>query len=62
VIAARIATLYYFAHFLVILPLLGFFEHPKRLPGSIVESVLGKGAAGASPMPAAAAAAPQAKG
>jgi ubiquinol-cytochrome c reductase cytochrome b/c1 subunit len=59
VIAARIATAYYFAHFLVIMPLIGFFEKPKPLPRSIVDSVLGPGA---SSMPLAAAAAPQAKG
>jgi len=29
------ATAYYFAHFLVILPLLGYFEKPKPLPASI---------------------------
>jgi ubiquinol-cytochrome c reductase cytochrome b/c1 subunit len=41
VIAARILTFYYFAHFLIILPLLGFFEKTKPLPNSIEESVLG---------------------
>jgi ubiquinol-cytochrome c reductase cytochrome b/c1 subunit len=40
VIAARILTAYYFIHFLVILPLLGFVEKPKPLPASIAESVL----------------------
>jgi ubiquinol-cytochrome c reductase cytochrome b/c1 subunit len=40
VIAARIFTLYYFAYFLIILPLLGWFETPKPLPNSIAESVL----------------------
>ena len=40
VIAARILTSYYFLHFLVILPLLGFIEKPKPLPASISESVL----------------------
>jgi ubiquinol-cytochrome c reductase cytochrome b/c1 subunit len=40
VIAARILTIYYFAHFFVILPLLGMFEKPKPLPNSISESVL----------------------
>jgi ubiquinol-cytochrome c reductase cytochrome b/c1 subunit len=59
VIAARIATLYYFAHFLVIMPLLGLFETPRPLPRSIVDSVLGPGA---SRIPVGAAAAPQAKG
>jgi quinol-cytochrome oxidoreductase complex cytochrome b subunit len=40
VIAARILTLWYFAHFLIVLPLLGLFEKPKPLPSSITESVL----------------------
>ena len=42
VIAARILTAYYFIHFLVILPLLGYIEKPKPLPASISESVLKK--------------------
>ncbi|WP_018183736.1 cytochrome b [Kaistia granuli] len=58
VIASRILTIYYFAHFLVILPLLGLFEKPKPLPASITESVLGKGAANVT---AGAPAAPQTK-
>ena len=36
----RIATAYYFLHFLVILPLLGRLERPKPLPASISEPVL----------------------
>ncbi len=47
VIAARILTLYYFAHFLIVLPLLGLLEKPKPLPASITESVLAKNPAGA---------------
>jgi ubiquinol-cytochrome c reductase cytochrome b subunit len=39
----RILTIYYFAYFLVILPLLGFIEKPTPRPASIEESVLGKG-------------------
>ncbi|MGB8818411.1 MAG: cytochrome b/b6 [Rhizobiaceae bacterium] len=42
---AQIATAYYFGFFLVILPLLGLFETPRRLPNSITEAVLGKQAA-----------------
>ncbi|MHC5652526.1 cytochrome b [Stappia sp.] len=57
VIAARICTAYYFAHFLIILPLLGFIEKPKPLPNSISESVLGSG----SGKPAGAVAAPETK-
>ena len=48
-IAARILTAYYFLHFLVILPLLGFIEKPKPLPASISELIL-KGKV-ADPMP-----------
>ena len=63
VIASQICTAYYFAHFLLVMPLCGLFETPKPLPGSIVESVTGPGRqiAGAG-MPAGAAAAPQVKG
>jgi ubiquinol-cytochrome c reductase cytochrome b subunit len=35
----RIATFYYFAHFLFLLPLIGKIEKPKPLPESIAESV-----------------------
>lgn len=37
---ARIATIYYFAYFLVILPILGFTEKTKPLPESITKAVL----------------------
>jgi quinol-cytochrome oxidoreductase complex cytochrome b subunit len=40
VILARLLTFYYFAFFLIILPLLGIFEKTKPLPNSISESVL----------------------
>jgi ubiquinol-cytochrome c reductase cytochrome b/c1 subunit len=43
VIAARILTIYYFAFFFVILPLLGLFEKTKPVPNSISESVLRHG-------------------
>ena len=42
VIWARILTAYYFAHFLLILPLLGLLESPKPLPSSISDDVLSK--------------------
>ncbi|MBI3436168.1 MAG: cytochrome b N-terminal domain-containing protein [Proteobacteria bacterium] len=46
VIASRLLTAWYFLHFIVVLPLLGFIEKPRALPMSISESVLkGKGAA-----------------
>ncbi len=40
VMFAQIATAYYFAFFLIILPLLGILETPKPLPRSISEAVL----------------------
>ncbi len=49
----RFATVYYFAHFLVILPLLGKFEKARPLPASISAPVLKGGgmAAGAHAQP-----------
>ncbi len=41
----RLATAYYFAHFLVIMPLLGKFERPRQPPESIATPVLGGGEA-----------------
>ena len=38
---ARVATAYYFAHFLLILPFLGFKEKTTPLPLSITEPILG---------------------
>jgi len=40
VISARILTIYYFAFFIIILPLLGIFEKTRPLPLSIADSVL----------------------
>ena len=40
VVLSRILTIYYFAFFLIVLPLLGIFEKTKPLPNSISESVL----------------------
>jgi len=37
---SKLSVLYYFAYFLVILPVLGRFEKPRPLPNSISESVL----------------------
>jgi len=42
VIMSRLFTAYYFAYFLIVLPLLGIFEKTKPLPNSISESVLGE--------------------
>ncbi|GJD82080.1 hypothetical protein GCM10007886_53430 [Methylobacterium gregans] len=63
VIASQICTAYYFAHFLIVMPLVGLFETPTPLPGSILESVTGPGKqVSGSGMPAGAAAAPTTKG
>ena len=43
VVIGRLATLYYFLHFLVILPVLGKLERPLPLPESISRPVLGGG-------------------
>ncbi|MEQ1647531.1 MAG: cytochrome b N-terminal domain-containing protein [Hyphomicrobiaceae bacterium] len=40
---ARIFTAYYFAFFLIIMPIVGLIETPLNLPRSITEAVLGKG-------------------
>ena len=45
----RSATLYYFGFFLVIMPLLGLIETPRRLPNSITEAVLAKNRAARRP-------------
>ena len=40
-ILGRIFTVYYFAFFLVVMPVVGWIEKPSGLPGSITEPVLG---------------------
>ena len=52
---ARIFTLYYFAHFLLVMPIVGLIETPNPLPRSITEAVLGKGGGGGATVAAAAA-------
>ena len=49
VMISQIATMYYFAHFLIILPILSWVEKTKPLPASISESVLHGEAAEAAP-------------
>ncbi len=39
---SRILTFYYFAHFIIILPILGLMETPQPAPSSISDDVLGK--------------------
>jgi len=60
VIASQILTFYYFAFFLLVMPLLGLFETPKPLPASIADSVLMRGGGG-SAMATGAASAPETK-
>jgi quinol-cytochrome oxidoreductase complex cytochrome b subunit len=38
----RVFTVYYFGFFLVVMPVVGWIERPRPLPGSITEAVLGK--------------------
>ena len=45
VLLSRIATVWYFAHFLIILPVLSVIETPRALPQSISSPVLGGGSA-----------------
>ena len=47
VILGQIATAYYFAHFLIILPIVSATERPRPLPNSITEAVL-KGETGSA--------------
>jgi ubiquinol-cytochrome c reductase cytochrome b/c1 subunit len=56
VVLSRVATAYYFLHFLVILPILGKLERPLPLPESISRPVIGGG-----PLPGGAAAKPMEK-
>jgi len=42
---SQVATLYYFAFFIIVMPLLGLIETPRPLPRSITEAVLEKNAA-----------------
>jgi ubiquinol-cytochrome c reductase cytochrome b subunit len=48
ILIVQLASAYYFAHFLLILPIVSMMERPRPLPNSITEAVLsGKG--GTSP-------------
>jgi ubiquinol-cytochrome c reductase cytochrome b subunit len=58
---AQVCTLFYFAFFLVVMPLLGLIETPRKLPNSITESVLDRNKGSASVQPAVAHASPEAK-
>jgi ubiquinol-cytochrome c reductase cytochrome b subunit len=50
VMISQVATIYYFAHFLIILPLLSMVERTEPLPNSISESVLHGEAEEAAPI------------
>ena len=50
-VIGRIATAYYFIHFLILLPLLSVIERPKPLPASISKPVTGSGFASAPAAP-----------
>jgi ubiquinol-cytochrome c reductase cytochrome b subunit len=43
VMISQLAALYYFAHFLIIIPIVSSIERPDPLPFSITEAVLGNG-------------------
>ena len=59
---SQIATLYYFAFFVVIMPALGLIETPRKLPNSITEAVLDKNKMGGAGHLARATASPEIKG
>jgi ubiquinol-cytochrome c reductase cytochrome b subunit len=62
VVLSRVATLWYFLHFLVIMPVLGKLETPLPLPESISRAVLGAGhGGGGGPLPGGAPAKPMEK-
>ena len=42
ILIGGLATVYYFAHFLIFMPIIGIIETPRPLPNSISESVLNK--------------------
>ena len=54
VVLSRLCTVYYFFHFIVLLPALSVFETPRSLPRSIGKPVLGGGNGIPAPAPAAA--------
>jgi len=52
VMISQLASMYYFAHFLIILPLIARTERPLPMPNSITEAVLGKDHDAAQPVAA----------
>ena len=62
VLISQVCTMFYFAYFLVVLPMMGRFEVVMKLPESISRAVLGaKAGLGGGPIPGAAAAKPMEK-
>tara|TARA_Y100000588_G_C13365355_1_gene548298 strand:- start:235 stop:483 length:249 start_codon:yes stop_codon:yes gene_type:complete len=53
VILARLCTIYYFFHFIILLPALSIFETPRPLPRSIGQPVLGPSGGEVAPATAA---------
>ncbi|HUB97506.1 MAG TPA: cytochrome b N-terminal domain-containing protein [Stellaceae bacterium] len=53
VIEGRLATIYFYLHFYILMPLIGIFERPLPLPTSIAEAVLKKHPAAPAPASAA---------
>ena len=60
--AMQVSTAFYFAFFLIVMPVLGLIETPRRLPNSITEAVLAKKKGAGSAQPADAVASPETKG
>lgn len=60
--AMQVSTLFYFAFFLVAMPILGLIETPRRLPNSITEAVLEKNKGSGTAHPTGATASPETKG
>ena len=58
----KASTFWYFLHFIVIMPLLGWFEKPLPRPASITDAVLSKASSGGASQIDGAAAEPQSKG
>ncbi len=50
VMISQISSAYYFAHFLIILPIISRIERPDPLPASITEAVLGKDSDDSAPV------------
>ncbi|MBM3510590.1 MAG: cytochrome b [Alphaproteobacteria bacterium] len=48
ILIGRLATLYYFLHFIIFMPFLGWFERPLPVPDSIHQPVLGAAAGAAA--------------